>query len=691
MLAGATASASAQAQEAQALAPVVVVTASRFEQDSFDQPAAVGVVDARQINAGQMRVNASEALAAVPGIVANNRQNYAQDLQISSRGFGARSAFGVRGVRLIADGIPASMPDGQGQAATFNLDLADRIEVLRGPFSVLYGNHAGGVIQLFTREGEGAPRVESTVAAGSYGSRKLDVNAEGQVDGIGYVVDASRFDTDGYRHHSSARRDQAMAKLTVKPVAGAKLTVLANGMRQQGAQDPLGVRWETFQQDASAGELDANDTSVPRRTLAQRYDTRKNITHQQVGLNYEQQYGSDRLQLAIYGGNRHVEQYQSIPRSAQQASSHSGGVIDFRRDFYGANLNWRHVRALGAGTLTTTAGLEYARSADDRQGYENFIGETYGVKGQLRRDERDTVTSLDPYVQSAWSRGRWEVTAGLRHSTLRIKVADRFLGNGNDSGALRYSRTTPVLAVLFRHSEMLNLYASAARGFEAPTLNELFYSRAGGFNYALAPAASTHVEAGAKARLGRHARLDLAAFQVRTSDELVVDSSSGGRSSYRNAGRTLRRGVELALDANLPHGFSTRVALSGMRAIDDGSSSPNAGRRLAGVPAATGFAELAWKNASGSLGAAIEAQASSRVHPDDANSEQAAPGYGIVNLRLQARQHAGAWSIKEFIRLNNALDRKYVGSLIVGDANRRFYEAAPGRNWLAGVTASYQF
>ncbi|MBP7446105.1 MAG: TonB-dependent receptor, partial [Zoogloea sp.] len=158
----------------------VVVTGSRAEAASFDMPAAIDVLDREQITAGQPRVNASEALIAVPGVVANNRQNYAQDLQISTRGFGARSAFGVRGVKLIADGIPASMPDGQGQAATFNLDVAERMEVLRGPYSAVYGNHSGGVIQLFTREPEDRPSVEGGFAAGSYGTTKADLGAQGK-------------------------------------------------------------------------------------------------------------------------------------------------------------------------------------------------------------------------------------------------------------------------------------------------------------------------------------------------------------------------------------------------------------------------------------------------------------------------------------------------------------------------------
>jgi iron complex outermembrane receptor protein len=666
--------------------PIVVVTATRSERASFDIPAAVDVIDADRIRNGQPRVNASEALATVPGLVAQNRQNYAQDLQISSRGFGARSAFGVRGVRLIADDIPASMPDGQGQAATFNLDAAERIEVLRGPFSALYGNHSGGVIQLFTREGKGRPTLESTASAGSDGMYKVDMSAQGEAAGIGYVLDASRFHTDGFRAHSDATREQAHAKLNLRFEGGGKFTLVANGLRQKDTQDPLGTTWTTWQRDPRAGETDASDTATPKRTLAVRYDTRKSIDHQQAGAKWEQPIGDGKLLLTAYAGNRQVVQYQSFSRGFQAPPSHSGGVIDFDRDFHGGEVRWQHALPFASGKLTTTAGLEYGRSSDDRKGYENFDGATLGVKGRLRRDEDDVVSSLDPYLQAEWQGERWQLTAGLRRSRMRVSVTDRFIGNGDDSGKLRFSQTTPLAAVLYHLTPALNLYASAAQGFEAPTLNELFYSAGGaGFNFGLRPARSKHVEAGAKAILPLGMRIDAALFEVRTSDELVVDSSAGGRTSYRNAARTVRKGAELSVNATLGAGFSTRIALSSLRATYEH------GARLPGVARANAFGELAWRESGGHWGAAVEAVATGKVYTEDSNSERPAPGYGVLNLRLTASQEVAAWRVGEFVRLNNLADKQYIGSVIVGDANKRYYEGAPGRNWTAGISAQYRF
>lgn len=660
--------------------PQVVVTATRVAREAFDLPAAIDVVGREQITTAQARVNASEALAAVPGIVVQNRQNYAQDLQISSRGFGARSAFGVRGVRLIADGIPATMPDGQGQAATFNLDMAERIEVLRGPFSAVYGNHAGGVIQLFTREGRGRPSVEASVVGGSDNTWKLDTNAQGEAHGIGYVLDTSRFSTDGFRDHGAATRNQAFAKISLKPDADSRLVLTANGLRQKDTQDPLGLTWVSYQRNPRAAEA-----------VAESFNTRKSIDHLQTGVTYERSFGSNRLGLSAYVGNRNVTQYQAIPPAAQSSPRSSGGVVGFERDFGGASARWTDVRRVGEATFTTTIGVDYDRSRDDRQGHENFVGSTLGIQGRLRRDEKDVVTSLDPYVQTEWQLGQWITTAGLRHSRMRVEVDDHYLINGNDSGSIVYRRTTPVLGILYKLSREVRLYASAARGFEAPTLNELFYTGNGnGFNFMLRPARSTHIEAGAKTIIGGHARLNVALFQVKTADELLVDVSAGGRTSYRNASRTLRQGVEVSLDTSWRHGLSGRLALTGLRAEYDAAvGAIAAGNKLPGVPRHSAFAQLAWKG--GGYHAAMEAIANARVHVDDANQQRAAPGYAIANLRAGGEQKFGRWRVEEFVRLNNLFERKYIGSVIVGDGNGRYYEPAPARNWLLGLSAQYSF
>ena len=292
----------AQADDTPLVLDPSVVTGSRSASPTFDLPYSVDSISREQISDGQLGINASEALSRVPGLVVQNRQNYAQDLQISSRGFGARSAFGVRGIKLIADGIPASTPDGQGQAATFNLDTAERIEVLRGPAATLYGSNAGGVIQMFSRDGEGPPRIGAETLVGSDGMSKNHLTAEGAANGAGFVLDASRMDTDGYRDHSSARRDQTFAKLNFQPDDDSKLALIYSSLEQNGTQDPLGQTWEAYK---------ADPRSVAAGALT--YNTRKSIDHQQLGMNYERYIGDATLQVNAYTGRRSVIQYLSIP------------------------------------------------------------------------------------------------------------------------------------------------------------------------------------------------------------------------------------------------------------------------------------------------------------------------------------------------------------------------------------------
>ncbi|MGE5493322.1 MAG: TonB-dependent receptor family protein [Actinomycetota bacterium] len=677
----------AAADPAALLISPVTVTGSRVEAQSFELPYSVDVVDARQIGEGQLKVNASEALAAVPGIVVLNRQNYAQDLQISSRGFGARSAFGVRGVKLIADGIPASNPDGQGQAATFNLDTAERIEVLRGPFSSVYGNHAGGVVQLFSRDGTGAPRISAGVLGGSWGTSKVDVGAEGATADLGYVLDASRFNTDGYRDHSAANRDQAFVKLTYQMDADSRLRLTANSLTQKDTQDPLGVTWASFQRSARASD-----------PVATAFNTRKSIDHIQGGLTYERRFGDHQIELRTYSGTRSVTQYQAIPTAVQAPARHAGGVIDFDREFHGAGARWSLTQPAAGGEMVLTAGVDYDYAHDDRKGYQNFIGTTLGVKGALRRNEDDIVTSLDQYAQAQWKAGAWMLGAGVRHSSVRFEVDDHYIvpGNGNDSGRVNYGKTTPTVGASYQLTPSTNAYVSAATGFETPTFNELAYSSGGGsFNFNLRPARSQQWETGVKSLLGEWGRVNAALFQIHTKDELVVLDSIGGRTSYQNAASTLRQGLEVGFEAEIAKHWQTRWAFTQLRAIyDEGFTSKGvpvaAGRRLPGIPATTVYGELAWRPAQG-MSAALEGIYRSHMYVEDTNSVRPAPGYAVANLRLAAEQQSSAWRFSEMLRLENLFDRKYIGSVIVGDGNGRYYEPGTGFGWFAGVKAQYVF
>ena len=665
----------------------IVVSATRGEQSAFDLPLSIDSLNRTQLQDGQLQENLSESLARVPGIVARNRQNYAQDLQISSRGFGARASFGVRGLRLYADGIPATMPDGQGQISHVDLGSATRLEVLRGPFSTLYGNSSGGVISVFTEDGAPGMWFAPSFIMGSDGAQRIGAKLSGDNGRLNYVLDVSSFRTDGYREHSAAKRDLLNAKLRWQPDADSTLTLVANAMEMPDTQDPLGLTRARFAADPR--QVDA---------AALRFNTRKDVAQQQTGLTYARKVGAgDTAQVTVYLGARDSTQYQAIPTGPQLAASHPGGVIDLTRDYGGIDAHWRHRGELADAPLTTTLGIAYDRLNETRLGFQNFVGPMLGVKGALRRDEDNRIYNLDQYLQTQWEpAAQWLLMAGVRHSVVRMRSADHYIvaGNGDDSGATDFSATTPVAGITWRITPALNVYASYGRGFETPTLNELAYRADGpGPNLALRAATSDNLELGFKSLLGQATRLDMALFAVDTQREIVVDTSSGGRATYRNAGRTRRTGVESSLQTRWNNGLELAAAYTFLTARyrDTIAGSPIlADNFIPGIPRHSLYVEGLWRHAPSGFTAAIELRDVGKVWVNDANAD-AADAYTTVGFRFGFEQRASGWTLKEFLRVDNLSDRRYAGSVIVNETNKRFFEPAPGRGVLVGISAQYGF
>ena len=679
----------------------VVVTATPVDALGFDIPASIDRLEGEDLRAGRAQVNISEGLGGVTGLLARDRQNYAQDVQISVRGFGARSTFGIRGVRLYLDGIPATLPDGQGQISNVELGSVGRIEVLRGPFSALYGNSSGGVIQVFTEEGSGAPRLRLDTAAGSNGIYRMGVQASGGSGGIGYVVGASRFLTDGYRDHSAAARSLGNAKLTLQPDPDSKLTLVANGLVLSRAQDPLGL---------SRAQFEANPRGVDTSALL--FNTRKSVEQTQAGLLYERRLDpANTLALTTYAGQRDTTQYQSIPVATQTNPLHPGGVIVLGRGYRGVDLRWTVKARFLDAPLTIATGLSYDGLSEHRQGFQNFTGPAAspmtGIQGALRRDENNGVSNTDQYIQASWQPApRWTVNAGLRHSQVRFRSTDAYVvgPNPDDSGAVAYSATLPVLGVMYAISRDLHAYASAGRGFETPTLNELAYRPGGGtgLNLALRASRSTSVEVGLKSRSSAWGEATAAVFQTGTQDEIVTQTNVGGRTTYQNAGATRRTGLELGWTNYFLQNLRAQVAYTALDATyrdafatctSTPCTVPNqviaAGNRIPGLARSSVFAALGWAPPTG-WQAGAELRYLSRVFVNDANSDAAA-AYAVASANLGYKVQVGRWALDGFLRADNLFARRYAGSVIVNEGNGRFFEPAPGRTWLAGASATLAF
>lgn len=671
----------------------LIVSATPQTVSELDTPAAVSVVNGEEMRHAAPRVNLSESLTGVPGLQIQNRQNYAQDLQLSMRGFGSRSTYGVRGIRMYVDGIPATMPDGQGQTSNIDLNSVESVEVLRGPFSALYGNASGGVVNVTTETGQQPTTIEASSYYGSYGSWRYGLKATGamgdgtQAGDVDYTVSSTRFITSGYRDHSGARKNLANAKLGVRIDDVSKLSLIFNSVDIK-ADDPGGLTEQEWKQDPH---------QAPR---ADQYNTRKTIKQTQAGLRYERQLSEqDDLSVMMYAGERETTQYQSIPRAPQLNPTHAGGVIDLSRHYQGIDTRWTHRGELLV-PVTITTGLNYENMSEDRKGFENFVMNNgtpdYGQKGNLRRNERNLMWNADPYMQSRWQlTDKLSLDAGVRYSSVWFDSNDHYVtaANGDDSGEASYHEWLPAGALKYAVTDAWNVYAAAGRGFETPTINELSYraNNQSGLNFNLQPSTNDTYEIGSKTRVG-NGLFTAALFQTMTDNEIVTDTSSGGRTTYKNAGKTRRQGAELSLDQQFAGDWRLKMAWTYLDATyrtnvcgDDNCN----GNRMPGIARNMGFASLGYVPESGWY-AGADMRYMSDIEANDENTAKA-PSYTTVGLNTGYKFNYNNWMLDVFGRVDNLFDKEYVGSVIVNESNGRYYEPAPGRNYGVGLSVAYRF
>lgn len=666
----------------------LVVTGSRVAREVATRPFSVSVIDAATLAEAGPGVNLSEALTRVPGLLANNRSNYAQDLQLSLRGYGARAGFGVRGLRLYSDGIPATTPEGQGQVSHFDLAGAERLEILRGPFSALYGNSSGGVLALSSRDPTGT-RLQAATGLGDDGMRQWRLGGETRwSEAWSGSASLSQFRIDGFRPHSAAERELGALRLGYERAQDRVL--LTAGWFDQPADDPLGL-------DRAQFDADPYQTA-PQATA---FDTRKLARQAQAGLSWQHRYAHPLLReftLATWGGRRSVMQWQAIPEGPQGNPDHPGGVIAFERNTRGADARLQLV----LGPVDLVAGLMAEVQDEDRRGYENFIGAQRGVTGALRRDEDNRVRSFDQYLQGEWAfASDWRATLGLRNGRVRYASDDHYLDNGDDSDRRDLRYTSPVAGLWWRPAARASTWLSLGRGDETPTLNELAYRADGsaGFNTALKAQSSEQLEWGARWR-GETLRLEGALFRADTEDELVVQTNQGGRSTFGNAGRSRRQGLELSADWQPLPQWRARAAYTWLDATYRDAfricaatpcAAPTvlvpAGNRLPGTAEHAGYAELAWLPRE-LTALALEWRGLSQLTADDRNTE-AAGGYGVFALRAEQGWTRGAQTLRLRARLDNLLDRAYAGSVIVNEGNRRYFETAPPRSLWLGLALDW--
>lgn len=696
----------------------VVVTATKSAVNSFDLPVSIDVVNQSDIQDAQLKMTLSESLIRVPGITAQNRSQFSQDPQISTRGFGSRSAFGVRGLRIYVDGIPFSMPDGIGQPGNIDLGTVKTIEVMRGPFSSLYGNSSGGVIQLLTEDAPKTPEVSTELLTGSYGTNRQNIRVGGTEGNVEYLVNYSNFETDGYRKNSDAKKEQFTAKLKFNFTDSTKLTMLANWM-DMSAQDPLGLpRFDTTSGAMFQPSAFTSPKGVPNVALLA--NTRVSRKNEQVGFNLEHAFDeSNSINLITSIGKRENTQFLSVYSSTGASAPTNridGGrasIID--RDFWSGELRYNHKGLILSRPYSITAGYSYGEMKDARSdvtAYGGVIQDSSNLNN-VNRDEKNTAKNNDKYLQGQWSvTENLDIHAGVRNTKVNIKVQDSLVNSSlvtssfgtfkykDSSGNLSYEKTTPVVGAVLKISPAFNVYANYGKGFETPNLIEIAYDNASGSgpNLGLKPSESDNYELGFKAFPNDTTKLNLAAFRTNTDKEIVV-SESGTYAVYNNAGKTKRQGLEVSVDSQLPNNFGLYGAYTYLDAKFDSdftytSSSNtltvNSGNYIPGTYRNQLYGEVSWRAPSVGFYTALEGRYNSKVYVDDRNTDSA-DSYAVFNVRAGFQQNVSNWRFSEFLRLENITDKEYIGSVRVNDGNSRFYEPAMGRAWMLGVNANYRF
>ncbi len=660
------------AQQGASAPMTITINPTRVDKPLDDIPAAVSQVGQDDIQLGSEQLGLDEALKQIPGLFVLNRYNFAQDLRASIRGFGARAAFGIRGIKIIVDGIPETLADGQGSIDGVDIGSARSITVIRGPASSLYGNASGGAILVETEQATGLPFAEFRLTAGEYGYTKPQVKVGGGSDTVNYLLNLSDTSLDGYRDHSDFENTQLNGRFDFKLSDDASLLATLHYTDQPVANDPGGIT----AQDAQANPQQARAQNVS-------FDAGEALEQTRIGLLHKTRMGEGaELETRVYHTDRDF---------SNRLPLQNGGIVDLQRSFVGGGVKYIRSGDVAGRVNRVAIGVDYDRQDDDRKRFNNLLGQT----GALTLAQNELVTSLGIFVQNETRlTDSTELTLGLRYDDVEFDVTDSFLGDGDDSGKVALDHVSPMIGLSFKQDEQTRYYATISNAFETPTTTEFANPTGGGFNPVLDPQESMNYEVGLK-RQGDDHRFEVAVFHIDIDDELTPFelAAQPGRTFFRNAGSSSRDGVEIAFSRKLTPEYELALAYTWsdfkFERFTDENGNVYDGKQTPGIPEHLLQLDLSWKGQGGYY-AELKNTYTGELYANNSNSEQVSSSV-VSDLRVGYSAYQGKWEFTGFLGINNLADEFYYNNIRINAFGGRYYEPAPDRNTFAGFTLRRKF
>jgi iron complex outermembrane receptor protein len=655
----------ASAQDSSSEPVTITITPTRVEKNIEDIPAAVSIVGQEKIQLGTEQLGLDESLGQIPGLFFFNRYNFAQDLRASIRGFGSRSNFGIRGIKIIVDGIPETLADGQGSVDGIDIGSARQISVIRGPASALYGNASGGAILIETEQATGVPFAEFRLTAGDYDFTKAQVKLGGGGSGkLNYLLNVSDTSIDGYRDHNEFENTQFNGRFDYRLSDASSLMTTIHHTDQPLANDPGGINAV----DAMANPEQARDRNVL-------LDAGEDMQQTRIGLLYKTELNDDEnLEARFYNSARDFEGRLPVA---------SSGIIIFDRTFNGGGLKYTLKNNLAGKPNRLLLGIDYDRQDDERTRFDNV----QGAIGAQTLNQTELVTSIGTYIQNETRLSEdLELTLGLRYDHIEFDVSDDFLSDGDDSGKVNLDHLSPMIGLSFRKNKNTRYYATLSNAFETPTTIEFANPSGGGFNQNLEPQESTNYEIGIKTNSERYS-FEVALFHIDIDDELTPFELNG-RTFFENAGSSSRDGLEVAYSRKLTRQFELATSYTYSDFVfdrfTDAIGNIYDGNTLPGIPEDLLHIGLSWKGENGFY-AKLNNTYTGALYADNANTT-AVKSHVVSDLRLGYTGFRKDWEFETFMGVNNLFDEDYNSNIRINAFGGRYFEPAPERNLFAGFT-----